>query len=251
MDINLLPDHSSQNQKLEFLPDIQNHNHIKSVFPEDIRIFSDKIDPELSKYPFKISGLMDTWPAYNENKWNFEFLLEKFGFRSTVVEKGRKYTDEDWEQKVITIYEYLELLKEQDLKKENLPKLWEEQKLISQSAGKSHFSNYYLAQNALLTQIPRLLDDIDIPEFIATINPDPEINCWFGPAATFTPFHTDPKDNVFCQVSGTKYFKLRFENDPKNRFYCFLNSGESLFIPAGWEHQVMSKTKSFGVNFWM
>ena len=227
---------------------------VKTVYDDDIKIFGNKLDPKLSCRPFKMPHLLRNWPA--SAKWDFEHLLENYAFRTTVIEIGSKYTDDNWKQEIMTIYEYIELLKKQeDASYEEYGKNgdlkssmgMEEAVMIKRNI---YFSKYYLAQNALLTQIPKLMDDIDIPDLISNINPNPEINCWFGPTATFTPFHTDPKDNLFCQVYGEKYIKLKSKDD-KQKIVCLLYGGESLFIPAGWQHEVLSMTKSFGVNFWV
>jgi len=67
----------------------------------------------------------------------------------------------------------------------------------------------YLAQHALLDQIPALEADVITPDY-ALCGPQGSTNrqIFFGPAGTVTPLHFDPYENIFCQVVGTKYIRL-------------------------------------------
>lgn len=82
----------------------------------------------------------------------------------------------------------------------------------------------YLAQYQLLEQIPQLRSDLVVPDYCYFLeeegtlgngnvqkkrircagNEDADnfvdINCWFGPAHTVSPMHTDPRHNLLAQV---------------------------------------------------
>eukprot|EP00930_Biecheleria_cincta_P041216 TRINITY_DN28223_c0_g1_i1.p1 TRINITY_DN28223_c0_g1~~TRINITY_DN28223_c0_g1_i1.p1 ORF type:complete len:479 (+),score=82.46 TRINITY_DN28223_c0_g1_i1:48-1484(+) len=67
----------------------------------------------------------------------------------------------------------------------------------------------YLAQHALLDQIPSLAADVPTPD-LALCGPKGELlrQIFFGPRGTVTPLHHDPYENIFCQVVGAKYLRL-------------------------------------------
>jgi len=111
------------------------------------------------------------------------------------------------------------------------------------------------------------------------------MNAWFGPAATLTPAHYDPKHNLLAQVFGTKFVRLYTPimgrkclvpheegsllfntsqvdmEDPLvlakhpqllNLPYVdiLLTPGTLLYIPPQWWHMVKSLSPSFSVSFW-
>uniref|UniRef100_A0A7S1FF39 JmjC domain-containing protein n=1 Tax=Noctiluca scintillans TaxID=2966 RepID=A0A7S1FF39_NOCSC len=67
----------------------------------------------------------------------------------------------------------------------------------------------YLAQHALLDQIPELGADVVTPD-IALCGSEGHLMraVFFGPKGTATPLHVDPYENAFCQVVGSKYVRL-------------------------------------------
>lgn len=126
------------------------------------------------------------------------------GRRLVPIEIGSSYTDEAWGQQIVTFGDYMQ--------KYILP---DEPDEIG-----------YLAQHDLLTQIPKLRNDICVPDYCYTTPPaadasisrsglqsakqldEPMLNAWFGPRGTRSPLHTDPYHNIFCQVVGYKYVRL-------------------------------------------
>ncbi len=105
---------------------------------------------------------------------------------------------------------------------------------------------------------------------------------WMGPAGTVTPLHADYDDNLFAQVWGSKRIFLApphhdeflypreanallfgspfdpeapdFERFPLARQAALIelvvHSGDMLYVPAGWYHQVRSLSFSLSSNRW-
>lgn len=232
--------------------------------------------------PVVIRGMLNHWPALDPTsgrKWSLQYLNQQAGYRTVPVEIGKKYTDQTWSQKLITINEFINHYVINDCKKEG--------------GGKG-----YLAQYDLLQQIPELRKDISIPDYCSICKQDEfsdsdetdivvEQNVWFGPAGTISPLHFDPKDNILVQVTGCKYIRIYDKEIPshvisphatdsllkntsqvdvedvdEHKFPDFATSasdymsetilyeGDALFIPCHEWHFVKSLTTSFSVSFW-
>lgn len=156
--------------------------------------------------PIVISKAFEDWPA--RTSWpNVGYLLERTlgGRRNVPVEIGASYTDPSWTQKVMPFSEFIGRFLAPQRPKE---------------VG-------YLAQHDLFDQIPKLKDDIRIPDYCWASPPDPkgaaaktfglaktqtvtepQMNAWLGPKGTRTPLHTDAYHNILCQVVGHKYVRL-------------------------------------------
>ncbi|PFH35849.1 hypothetical protein BESB_055000 [Besnoitia besnoiti] len=80
----------------------------------------------------------------------------------------------------------------------------------------------YMAQHALLEQVPALAADCPAPDFLlCAANSDTLIRlAWIGPAGTVSPAHTDAWQNFFVQVVGTKRLQL-FAPDASASLYPF------------------------------
>ncbi len=226
--------------------------------------------------PCLLQNTVNHWPALH--KWNVDFLGKFFGFRSVPVEIGQKYTSEDWTQKIMTINEFIE--KYMTVKKVPSPQ------------GKKMEGNEaeiiaYIAQHTLFNQLPKLGEDIKIPDY-CTLGIEGlsslEINGWLGPAGTVSPCHYDPKHNILVQVFGSKAIRLfppnckdklrphkegsllfntsqldveddrLFDKVPEMQevdcIDLILRKGEALYMPPKWWHYVRSLEPSFSVSFW-
>eukprot|EP00435_Cladocopium_sp_Y103_P026390 s2302_g6.t1 len=147
----------------------------------------------------------------------------------------------------------------------------------------------YLAQHALFDQLPCLEADLRMPDLALCGDGDSTVlrQVFFGPEGTVTPLHSDPYENIFCQVVGVKYLRLYApsesqrlyarEGDMKNNsrlepvdvlladaatyqetFPEFLQAefqdvvlhpGDVLYLPVGWWHFVKSFSTSISVAF--
>jgi hypothetical protein len=141
---------------------------------------------------------------------------------------------------------------------------------------------YYLQQLPLVGELLELHNDIEVPEYIEPRSLK-AINLWFGPGGNVSPLHFDHANNFLCQVSGTKRLVLfppqqtdlvypfpntsriphmaqvdieRPDYDKFPRFAhatpleAIVHSGDMIFLPTGWWHQVYSMSTSMSVNFW-
>uniref|UniRef100_A0A0R3PEZ9 JmjC domain-containing protein n=1 Tax=Angiostrongylus costaricensis TaxID=334426 RepID=A0A0R3PEZ9_ANGCS len=205
--------------------------------------------------PAIIKGLISHWPAIE--KWSFGYLHRILARRVVPVEQGSKYTDSSWSQTLMTGSEFFRkctLLERGPL---------------------------YLAQHRLFDQIPQLCDDFCLPLYCDHCD-EVDRNCWIGPGGTISPLHTDPRENLFCQISGRKFFRLVPSVDTENvyafkdgittntsqvdalnpnldeypdfaRAQCWdgvVEGGDVLFIPKGWWHFVSSLSNSISISFW-
>ena len=225
--------------------------------------------------PVILRSCMDHWPAMSHNRWSPQYMQKVAGCRLVPVELGSKYTDQTWSQKLMTVDEFFENY------------VSDSRRLDSDSA--HHPKEVaYLAQHQLFNQIPRLRQDIVVPDYCAlsTCGDDDEsevdINAWFGPSGTVSPLHRDEKRNLLAQVVGAKYIRLYHpqmtyglyphtshllsttsqvdvENPDPTAFPlfegvtfsdCVLREGDMLYIPPMYWHYIRSLTTSFSVSFW-
>ncbi|KIK95739.1 hypothetical protein PAXRUDRAFT_826722 [Paxillus rubicundulus Ve08.2h10] len=143
-----------------------------------------------SQAPFVVRGHAHDWRAMHEpSQWaSLTYLLSVAGpGRIVPVEVGNDYRLDDWTQKLMS---------------------WD--KLLSSlhSSGQHRRHTIYLAQHNLLTQFPRLQEDITVPDIVYAYLTSPDfpnyepptnviLNAWLGPAKTVTPAHTDPFFNCY------------------------------------------------------
>ncbi|PIA18323.1 Clavaminate synthase-like protein [Coemansia reversa NRRL 1564] len=234
-------------------------------------------DPKRS-CPFIIEDAISFWPAFSQSKWsNLDYMRQTAGhYRLVPIEHGKKYTDEQWTQKLIPFGEFLDS--------------------ISNSSGKSDNPCYYLAQHNLLKQAPALNRDFVLPDYTqvetgrrtvpvdAADNLDGVIvNIWIGPSETVSPLHYDVFDNVFAQIFGYKYFRLYSHRETPNLYphssesllantsqidvespdiekyprstkaqylECVVKPGDLLYIPPRWWHYVRSLSTSSSISMW-
>lgn len=145
--------------------------------------------------PFIMPKVMEDWPALNERPWDStDYLLSVAADRIVPVEIGSQYTDADWAQKMMRFSDFI----------------------------KHHIEGdgppAYLAQHDVFYQIPKLENDIMVPDYCYIEPRLTELytcrtngilkNAWFGPKGTISPLHHDPYHNLLAQVVGSKYIRL-------------------------------------------
>ncbi|KAL7669803.1 hypothetical protein ACOME3_004750 [Neoechinorhynchus agilis] len=209
--------------------------------------------------PVLLNGCISHWPAMKS--WSFEYFVNLIGDRIVPVEIGSNYADIKWTQKLMTFkkfyHEYL-------INKENL------------TIG-------YLAQHPLLDQIPKLRQDVCVPDFCCLGTTEVvDMNIWIGPADTISPLHQDPKPNLLCQIRGTKFVRMispeyrafvypfpstlisntsqmdvmnpDYEKFPLFRDVPYMDTilrpGTMLYIPPNYWHYVKSLSPSISLSIW-
>jgi lysine-specific demethylase 8 len=143
----------------------------------------------------------------------------------------------------------------------------------------------YLAQHAVLDQIPKLLQDVEAAPSLCGSQGPTKINVWMGTGGTRTPLHYDSYDNLLVQIVGAKYVRIYgkeetpklyvtkkgayalqgnmsavdceredFDLHPLARDAAYqevlLMPGDCLFIPSRVWHYVRSLSTSVSVNYW-
>ena len=208
--------------------------------------------------PVLITDAMHGWPALR--RWDVDYIRRVAGHRTVPVELGSKYTDDAWSQTLMTVAEFID------------------DYVCRQDAPLA-----YLAQHELFEQVTELAADVVTPSYCG-LGEDGhvDVNAWFGPPATVSPLHTDPKHNLLCQVFGEKYLRLYapehtaalyphdgrllgntsrvdighvdadafplFSGAPYTE--CVLRPGQMLYLPPEHWHYVQALSTSFSVSFW-
>lgn len=143
----------------------------------------------------------------------------------------------------------------------------------------------YMSQHHLLHQAPELQKLLAVPHYTLGRALSP-VNLWIGTRGTVTSLHSDPSDNLLCQIAGHKYIRLyNLEQTPhlyatmmcKSNATAFgtspvrveapddveypefskttyeetlLGPGDMLFIPKSHWHYVRGLTTSVSANYW-
>lgn len=155
--------------------------------------------------PLVITGGCKDWPA--REKWRRQKYLQQIAGSGRVVpvEVGSDYTSSDWGQSIMPFDDFL-------------TRFWEDERL-ELAAGESDTPSkaLYLAQHDLFRQMPELLSDIEIPDYVYSAPEAPLdapdyrppgnedgfiVNSWIGPAGTVSPAHTDPYFNCYGKLVG-------------------------------------------------
>ncbi|HEY8208137.1 MAG TPA: cupin-like domain-containing protein [Myxococcaceae bacterium] len=215
----------------------------------------------LAHRPVVLQGLTRGWPAME--RWKPERLAERFGDIEVEAMVGRASSPDH------------DLFPNRYRKK---MKLGDFIRLVLRTSPSNDC--YLTARNDAMerTGLHALLDDVRVPEGITRRWKRPgEMYLWIGPAGTFTANHHDLDSLLSVQIYGRKHFWLapsyeihRLSNtravwsdvDPDHpdleRFPAYgetnavettLETGEALFLPMGWTHQVRALEVSVSLTF--
>ena len=128
--------------------------------------------------PAILEGCIEHWPALQ--KWSdLGYLNHVAGRRLVPVELGRHYLDEKWSEQLMPLSSFL---------REYVQK------------GDAHA---YLAQHALLDQIPRLRRDIAMHDYCGLGEGSVTQNAWIG-YGTISPLHRDKSHNLLAQRTQSR-----------------------------------------------
>lgn len=133
--------------------------------------------------PVVLTNTLGDWPAMENWKYASYWLGRTIcGERLVPIEVGRSYTDEDWGQKIVRFGDFMD---QYIMRKPPKPEL-DETVTVTPTIG-------YLAQHDLFKQIPRLRDDIRIPDYCFLDAPPPEPD---------TPVAASKSNNAFSKKAS-------------------------------------------------
>ena len=215
------------------------------------QVFKDHFYSQLR--PVVLTQWAQDWPAIH--KWNPQYFQEHFGDIPIEITTNRsQHRDFDLNAHLL---------------KETLTFGEFAQKVAQETQETNDY--YLIARNHFFKQDPRLenlFNDLDASDFCDQERQTTSTALWFGPAGTLTPLHHDTCNILFTQIWGEKQFILIPPSqqdlfDASTSMYCHLNPeeallssqqlqctlkpGQTLFIPAGWWHQVRSLSPSISV----
>lgn len=208
--------------------------------------------------PVIIENYLSTWPAFN---WTLDSVKKKAGHRDVFV---RRNTDSD-DYKLGQKY--------------NIESMKFEEYITNIQQGNKKANTSYLAVQNIKKTFPELDTDLKVPEYIGKVHGGPFL--WVAHQGHYEFCHFDPDDNFLIVISGKKHVRL-YECDVENMYpnklgskgktiqsqvncdypdlekfpqfknvlsyECFIESGEMLFFPAFWWHQVTSVETTISVN---
>jgi lysine-specific demethylase 8 len=168
------------------------------------------------RMPVVITGATAGWRALD--KWrDLAYLEREYGHRTVPVEIGRPLDDDEraqaadktWKESALTLSEFIRsyLLPSSQHDHHHQRRADGDGDDDHADAGLPFDRIGYLAQHALIEQLPALQDDFAPPQYCA-LGELSNINTWLGTSCTVTSLHFDSYDNFLTQVAGYKYVRL-------------------------------------------
>jgi len=211
--------------------------------------------------PVVLTGVARHWPAMK--RWSPQDLAERFGHLQVEVQTERN-ADPNYEQNKLNHRRTARLADFVD----------------TVLAGGQTNDHYLTANNEVLRQAgfaPLLADIGNLPEICDRAQLAERSSFWFGPAGTVTPLHHDTIMLFHTQIVGRKrwrfispldtpslynhfdvYSPIDLDNPDYARYPAFQDAtvlevvvepGETVFLPLGWWHQVMSLDVSLSFSY--
>jgi hypothetical protein len=224
--------------------------------------------------PFVVPGMASHYPAVS--KWrDFCYFVEHHGHRIIPIELGSMMSTVGMKENMMTIRDFVQSYLVESAERQ----VWS----LDASLDTSHVA--YLAQHAVLDQIPTLQGDLGTPPTLCGADGPTHTYVWMGTGGTRTPLHFDSYDNLFVQLVGAKYVRL-YPRDATPNLYVstsgtyglqgnmsdvdceredwavhgkardaeytevLLLPGDALFIPARTWHYVRALSTSISVSYW-
>ena len=212
--------------------------------------------------PVLLADVCDLWPA--RGLWTPQYLVDTIGADVEVEVMADRDADPRYE---VNAEDHRRTMRFEDY----VGKL---------SASRKGNDAYLVANNQFLSSdaAAPLWEDFTVdPRYLRSDGERGRAFLWLGPAGTITPLHHDVMNVLFSQVVGRKRFRLYSpvdtpllyntlsvysEVDPLapdlERFPLFADAtaievvvepGETLFVPVGWWHHVVSLDLSMSVSF--
>lgn len=183
--------------------------------------------------PALLTGALEGWPALGARSWrDLGYLKRVAGHRTVPVELGEDYLHPGWSEELQTLSDFID--------RHLAPAAMLGAETTSPSRKRARGSGGtparlgYLAQHALLEQVPALGADVRVPDYCA-LSTEPasddddderereqgpaRANVWLGPGGTVSPLHHDPEHNLLAQVVGAKYVRL-YAPEEGSRLYA-------------------------------
>lgn len=208
--------------------------------------------------PVKLTGLIDHWPAMT--RWSLDHFAEIAGDRVVEAQVQRESAADyelakDAHRRGLRFAEYVEWLR------------------VDEPSNDVYLTAYNSGTNAVaLAPLWQDIGDVAILDRRS----DSDGFLWLGPRGTLTPWHHDLTNNLLVQVMGEKRVRMSppwawgrmrnsthcfsdWANEPLPAgpgdatrppvIECVIGSGEAIFLPVGWWHQVEAMSLSASVSF--
>ena len=222
------------------------------------RFVADYLRPQK---PVVLAGAIDDWPALS--RWDEDYLREAVGSRRLRVESLSEGEKPGY------------------FGRRSLPQSMDLRDYLAAVFADRRVPRLYAGGISIPGSLPELAPDIRLPEYV--IGPKPVPYFWLGAAGSTTQLHYDINNNFHALVRGRKVFSL-FAPDQTRGLYptsvfsprrhfsrvkleepdyeafpglrgatgcrATLESGDMLFLPSLWWHEVRTERPGIAINYW-